>query len=344
MSDGLKRERVPVGVVGLGFMGATHLAAYTRAAEQGLCEIVAVSDKQPERRAGRIGTGGNLDSGSTAAAFDVERVRAYETPQELFADDEVQLVSICTPTESHAELTEQTMRAGKHVLLEKPVAVRAETVRYLAGVARECGTLCMPAMCMRFWPAWTWLRDTVQTKRFGEVLSARFTRLGTRPGWSDFYADEQRSGGALIDLHVHDADYICSLFGPPTAVSSTGNVSHLTTAYTYANVPHVVAEGGWDQHAGFGFVMRFVVNFEQATLDFDIGRGERQLLLCRDGAAEAVSLPAELGYDVEIRHLLECIAAGTRPDVSLDDAFITHSVLDAERASLESGRPVELHL
>ena len=338
----MEPRTINVGVIGLGFMGATHVAAFGSAARDGLpCRLAAVCDTNPDRLAGKLGGRGNLDAGGDAAAFDPSLVRGYASADELIADPGVDLVSICTRTDTHVPLAEAAMRAGKHVLLEKPVALTADPVRRLARVAAECGVRCMPAMCMRFWPAWVVLKEAVESGRHGPAKSARFTRLGSRPTWSPFYADNSVSGGALVDLHVHDADFITSLWGRPAHVHSVGTLDHVTTSYDYEHVPHVVAEGGWDQHAGFAFTMRYVVNFERATLDFDIAR-EAQLLLCRDGAAATVPLSPLNGYDGEVRHLIEALAGDRPPAVSLDDAAVTHAVLDAERRSLETGRAVRL--
>ncbi|MEM7809661.1 MAG: Gfo/Idh/MocA family oxidoreductase, partial [Planctomycetota bacterium] len=122
---------VRVGVVGLGFMGQTHVAAYQSADG---ATLVAVADADEARRTGHASTGGNLDSGASAdRLFDPEAVRGYATAEELFADDDVDLVSICTPTPSHVDLAAAAMRAGKHVLVEKPVAVDTRQIEKLAG-------------------------------------------------------------------------------------------------------------------------------------------------------------------------------------------------------------------
>lgn len=334
MSD----QTINVGVIGLGFMGATHVAAYQAAAAAGCpCRLMAACDPDLGRCEARIGdVRENLMTGSAAARLDASEVRGYASAEELLADPEVRLVSICTPTPTHVELAEQAMRAGKHVLVEKPVALTAEPVRRLAAVADGCGVICMPAMCMRFWPAWAWLKGAVEDRRFGAVRSISLTRLGRRPAWNAFYADAARSGGALVDLHVHDTDFLIHLFGPPSGVRSTGDLDHVTTLYDYPTVPHVAAEGGWDQHEGFGFTMRYLVNFECATADFDIGR-ELPLRLCADGRATAVDLEPISGYDGEVRHLIDCLAHERRPLIDLHDAVTTHRVIDAERESIARG-------
>lgn len=341
-------SQVGVGIIGLGFMGGTHYRAYEAAQNAGFqCRVIGVCDRSPERLTGRADVLGNIDTGHGERLFDPTKLRAAREPRELFADPRIHLVSICTPTDSHADLAVAAMRAGKHVLVEKPVALTGGDARRIAAAARETGKLCMPAMCMRFWPGWTWLRDRVRDGRFGPVRSAVFQRLGSAPTWNrEFYGDNSRSGGSLFDLHIHDADFIRWCFGPPRAVVSTGSLAHVTTLYQYgdAGPRHVAAEGGQDHSPGFGFRMRYIVCFERATADFDLGRSP-QLQLHRDGASTPVDLPAGAGYDGQIRHILDAIL-GARSNADLlatiDEAVGVTEMLEAERRSLEGGGVVTL--
>lgn len=335
---------IGVGVIGLGFMGRMHVDAYRGAAAAGFANrLIAVCDRDPERRAGRIAARGNLEKDrGEARLFDPGAVRGCADPLELIADRAVELVSICTHTETHVPLALAALEAGKHVLVEKPLALSSRAIEPLAAAARVSRTLCMPALCMRFWPGWSWLRERVVAGDLGRVRSAVFRRLGSRPAWAgEFYGDAAKSGGALFDLHVHDADFVEWCFGTPESVSSTGSLDHVTTLYRYADGPsHVVAEGGWDHAPGFPFRMRFTVVFDEATADFDLAR-EPQLLLARGGRAEPVELPRTTGYDEEVRHLLARIRSGTRDLAATIDGALSHTkLIEAERASLESGEAV----
>ncbi len=319
-----------VGVIGLGFMGQTHVRAYAKAAADGhSCRLVAVADGNADRRAGKPGSTGNSDATSDGPLFDPSEVNGYADVADLLDDDAVEVVSICTPTDTHVALAEQALRAGKHVLVEKPVAVATERIEQLAEIADETGRTCMPAMCMRFWPGWTQLFGDA----YGKLQSLSITRISGRPTWSDFYADTTRSGGALLDLHVHDTDFLCALLGTPAAVTSVGSLDALTTLYHYDEGPaRVTAEGGW-HHEGTSFRMRFLAVFDDATLDFD-GDRDTPLLVCRDGKAEPFELPDASGYDGEIRHFIDSVATGRTPSPTLADAVATHRVLDAERQSV----------
>ena len=103
--------------------------------------------------------------------------------------------------------------------------------------------------------------------------------METRPGGGGgFYEDDSRTGGALVDLHIHDADFVRWVFGAPDELRSTGTTAHVTTLYRYLDGPaHVVAEGGWDHSPGAPFKMRYVVVFDEATADFDLGRDDQTI-------------------------------------------------------------------
>ena len=335
-------------------MGATHIGAYRGAADAGYpCELIAVCDRKASRRAGELGdVGGNLaTAGRESRAFDPSRVRGYERPEDLISDPDVELVSVCTRTDTHVELCIRAMEAGKHVLVEKPVALTSNDVRRVAGVAKSTGRVCMPAMCLRYWPAWRWLRERIADGSFGGCRSATFTRLAPTPGWSrDFFADGAQSGGALIDLHIHDADFVRYCFGAPSAVSSAGRMGrgaldHVTTLYRFADSSkpqHAVAEGGWDHHPGFTYRMQYIAVFDDATVEYDQIRTP-QLVVCRNGVAEPIDVSPLSGYDLQTRALLDALTGKPHePLPTLDEAVLVMELLEAERTSAIEGRTVTL--
>jgi predicted dehydrogenase len=337
-----KPAEIGVGVIGFGFMGRTHLAAYRAADRAGFPNrVLALCDRDLARIGGGAFQLGNLEQGNGNPREGIAGLAVHADPAELLADERIELVSICTPTDTHVALALQALAAGKHVVVEKPVALRARDVARLAAAAKRARRTCMPAMCMRFWPGWSWLKEQVGSRAFGRVRSAVFRRLAAPPSWSrGFYGNAKKSGGALFDLHVHDADFVRHCFGAPAAVASTGSLDHLTTCYRFARGPeHVVAEGGWDHTPGFPFFMGFTVVFERATAEFALGRG---LALSREGRTEPVELPSSTGYDGEIRHALAVVAGRTKLRATVDEAVGLVAMLEAERRSLETGRPVTL--
>jgi predicted dehydrogenase len=255
---------------------------------------------------------------------------------ELLAEADLDCVIVCTPTPHHVDMAARALDAGRHVMIEKPVALDSAGVEQLvAHHERTPELVCMPAHVIRFWPGWTCIKEAVRDGWYGRVLSATFRRLGTTPGWNrDFYSDLKSSGGALVDLHIHDVDFIIDCFGVPDEVQAAGDLMHVTGVYGYADGPrHVVAEAAWDQQAGFGFRMRCVVNFERATMEFDSLRDPPLVVIQGENATSVVESRGD-GYAEELRGFLEAVGGvGTVP-VTLGDALRAARLIDRERAIL----------
>ena len=336
---------IKVGVAGLGMMGLTHLQVY---ADRDDVQVVAVADLNPDRLSGKEVAAGNIE-GQAQGKSGWSDAKQYADANELIADPEVQLVDICLPTPAHLKMGLAAIRAGKHVMIEKPLARTAAEAFQLAEAAEQAGVIAMPGMCMRFWPGWDWLKRAVDEQRYGKVLSAQFQRLASHPG-GPFYSDGDACGGALLDLHVHDTDFIQHCFGVPQRVFTQGyrkvstEPDHVMSQYLYDDGPMVTAEGGWTMAEGFGFQMRFTVNFEQATAQFDLGE-DPTLRLVHNGRSESVDVAAGMGYDYELTYLLNCIQSQTKPTaVTLREAAVSVAIVEAERKSLSLGQPVEVTL
>ena len=223
---------INVGVIGLGMMGLTHLDVYSKL--EGV-EVFAIADKDRDRLHGKAQAAGNIE-GQAQGGFDFEAVQKYEDAEKLIHHKKIDVVDICLPTHLHLIFARKVLRAGKHVLIEKPLARTAADAKKLVRSAQSAKGLAMPAMCMRFWPGWTWLKKAVSEGTYGKVLSATFRRVAEHPG-GPFYERGELCGGAVLDVHIHDTDFVQFLFGVPEAVSSvgysklTGEVDHLVTQY-----------------------------------------------------------------------------------------------------------------
>lgn len=337
---------VKVGVIGLGMMGLTHLDAYAKRDD---VEVVAIADKDPKRLSGEVRAVGNVD-GQAQGGFDLSKPHKFDEGKNLIRSKRVEVIDICLPTHMHLDYARAAFRAGKHVLIEKPLARTYSDAKKILRAAEQFDGVAMCAMCMRFWPGWTWIKDAVDNKTYGKVLSATFRRVAQHPG-GGFYENGDLCGGALLDLHIHDTDFVHYLFGIPDAVTSRGysaitnQPDHLVTQYHYDDVPLVVAEGGWAMAKGFGFTMSYSVNFERATAEYKLGQ-DKPLTLYEPGKSPAaVELEPRMGYDIEIEYFLDCIKTGRKPQtVTLDDAANTIRICEAEGKSIASGRTVKLRV
>lgn len=334
---------INVGVIGMGMMGLTHLDAYAKRDD---VKVIAISDRDPDRLSGKVKAQGNVE-GQAQGGFDFSKPRKYEEGGDLIKDEEVDVVDICLPTHLHVEYARAAMKAGKHVLVEKPLARTSEDAAKLAAAAKRAKGITMCAMCMRFWPGWSWLKQAIDDRTYGRVYSAQFRRVASHPG-GGFYSNGDLSGGAILDLHIHDTDFVHFLFGIPKAVTSVGYskittaVDHLVTQYHYEDVPLVVAEGGWAMADKFPFGMTYTINFERATAVYQAG--DKPLTLYEYGKEpRAVDLDSRMGYDIEIDYFIECIKKGTKPrTVTLTDAANTIAIIEAEEKSVRTGKSVKV--
>ncbi len=339
---------IHVGIIGTGFMAATHLKAYLKSPGVHVSALCNPSGRNLDGDFSKVS--GNLDTGAPLR-LEPGSFRAYRSAVELFADAQIQAVDICTHTGTHESLSLAALAAGKHVLCEKPVTRTGASARAIAAAAAESNSIFMPAMCLRFWPEWSWLQAAIKTSVYGRVLSARFRRVAEPPAWgrANFFNGAE-SGGALFDLHIHDTDFVQFCFGRPRSVFSTGYtkfsgaIDHVVTQYFVQSGAMVHAEGGWAMSSGFGFGMSYTVNFERATADYDSTRGADSLRLCVEGLpATTLKLDSSDGYLGELKHFLQCIHNGTRPTVvTAEDGASAVEICEAEERSIRLGQLVTL--
>jgi predicted dehydrogenase len=340
------RRKVNVAVVGLGFMGVTHLRVYQQTSH---ARVFAVCDSSRPPVKGVVrGVNGNIKK--SAAIHLGQSVRIYREFADLLADPGVDLVDLCTPTALHPAQAIAALKAGKHVLCEKPMARDLTAARKILRVAERSRGLLMPAMCMRFWPGWNWLKQVVDGQTYGAVKVAHFRRVSEMPAWGrpGTYGGDGDPGGALFDLHIHDTDFVNFLFGRPEAVFSSGvtdtngTINHVVTQYLYPGGPAVHAEGSW--LLSHGFNMGFTLYCERATLDFDLARGAGALRVETPGKKSQILQTKDPdGYGAEIGYFVNCVRQGRPPEtVTATDALTALEICEAEEKSLRSGRLVKL--
>mgnify|MGYP000142923150 CR=1 FL=1 len=356
------RELVPdhqprplkVGVLGMGFMGQTHARAAMRAglanagcSLEGVCdpriEAIAQQLREAANTANSFPDSGNLGPTPGGITLDLSGVRLASKPQELLHDDTLDLIVVATPTDSHVAMAHAALEAGKHVLVEKPVAITSQAIEQLRAVANAHPQLsCIPAMVMRWWPGWAWTRGLLHEQAIGSHRALTLERMGQPPTWSeDFYNNALRSGGAIIDLHVHDVDFVCWTFGVPHAVTSQGDIQHVETEYQYGADAGVTvrATGSWRLPPGERFRMSMLAQCDSGGVQFKLGNDPALPWgTCAIQGDPPFSYDLALSpYERQLRDVVECIHRRAPARCSLDDAFLAARVLEAEQASLRTG-------
>jgi predicted dehydrogenase len=341
-----ERTMIKVGLIGLGGMGNKHLGCH---GESDVAEVVAVADVRPERlRPGQSSQQINIGAGG--GRIDPEKQRLYTSAEELIADDDVELVDICLPTFLHARYCIKALKAGKHVVCEKPMALSyADCCRVIRAAVIAPGRL-MIAQVVRFFPAYEALKEAFDSGRLGALKHLSMFRLSAPPRWSwdGWLLDHERSGGALVDLHVHDADFVHYLLGEPKAVFArgakgpSGGWDTVTASYVYDADVAVNVTGSWAMPDSFAFTAGFTAAFENGCLVHSLTAAEPLVEMTADGK-RAVPLEARDGYAEELRYFIGCIGRGQEPKkVMPASSAYSIKLVEAERKSMESGRVVKV--
>ncbi len=305
-----------IGVIGLGFMGTTHLQAWRKVAG---AEIVAVCSDEPEKLSGDLSAvQGNL--GGQGEKFDFSKMGRYTEVEQILADPNVEAVDICLPTHLHASVATAALKAGKHALVEKPIALVPDEADAMVALAKSSGKTLMVGQVLRFLPQYRALKAAVKSGQYGEVRSAMFRRRCAAPFWNKWLGDASRSGGGVVDLLIHDIDYVLSVFGSPTRQSASGyedmanGVDTLHAQLGYANGLEVIVSGGWHHRKAFPFSMDFTVVCDGGTFEFSSALdGGALTLYGKDGEAHPVEVPTEDGFEAELTYFHQCCVTGEAP-------------------------------
>jgi len=334
---------VKVGVVGLGFMGSTHLQAYRNVAN---AQLAALCSGDEKKLAGDLSAiQGNLDR--PGEVMDFGAAARYRNYEELLADRNVEAVDLCVPSYLHAQLTLQALAAGKHVLVEKPMALSGEECDAMIAASKMAGKVLMVAHVLRFWPDYAAAREKVRSGELGSLKAALFRRKCAAPAWGKWLKERDKSGGGIFDLLIHDVDYCLHVFGKPDSIAAIGveemdkGIDIIEARLHYAHGAPVVISGGRHHPNAYPFSMEFSILCEGGTLDFHSGL-RRLTLFGADGQSSEVEVSPTDGFQAELQAFADACESGRAPDICLpeDSALATKMTL-AMRASRErNGEPI----
>ena len=339
---------VRVGIAGIGFMGVTHFKAYPQVED---AQVSAIFTRDRKKLEGDwTNVRGNF--GGAGGVQDLTGIKKYDDLEALLADDEIDLIDLCLPSHLHREITLRALERGKHVLVEKPIALSVEDADVMIEAAERAGKLLMVAQVLRFWPEFAAIKDVMDGGEYGALRGAHFKRVISRPDWSgdNWFADPDKTGGAVVDLHIHDTDFIQYLFGRPSAVWSTGTVSsrgqvdYLVTEYQYPGKNICVsAQSGAVAMKGIEFEHGFDVYFERGMLKHNSSTVPKLELYTEDGGKEEIAPRIQDGFAEQLRTAVRGVATGNLPEVIAgQSARNSLATVLAEAESVRTGRPVDL--
>lgn len=348
---------IGIGIIGLGFMGMTHFEAAKKV--QG-GRVVAISTRSEKKLAGDWSDiQGNFGPRGSATT-DLSGIKTYPDHADLLKDPAVELVNICLPTDQHESVAIEALQAGKHVLVEKPIAIELAAADRMLAAAREAGKLLMVAQVLPFFGEFRWIRECVESGQYGKLRAASFKRIIAPPEWSQSIKDFKKLGGWGVDLHIHDNHFIGLLCGVPSRVFSRGLlieglVNHVSTQYVYDDPDLTVSCISGGIAAGqLKFNHGFELLLERATVQFDAGTyGDswvvnRPLTLIPDQGAIVNPDPGGSGewcaaFTDEIQAAVAGVQSGKAPRVlSGELACEALRLCYAEAESIRTGEPVSV--
>jgi predicted dehydrogenase len=321
-------------------MGSVHLRALR--AIPGV-EIAAVCSLDARALSGDLtAVQGNI--GGPGERLDFSGVRTYADPESALAGQDIDAVDICLPTHLHAATAIQALRAGKDVLVEKPMALDGAAADRMAAEAETHGRILMVAHVVRFLPAYAALRAAVKQGGLGPARSAMFRRRCAAPAWGGWLMDPAQSGGGVFDLLIHDVDFCLHLFGKPEAVLATGH-EQLASGIDCVNAqlfyPHGVATiaGGWHHPKAYPFSAGYTVVMDGGTVEYGPA-APAPVLYGKDGASRALPLADGDGYAAEIEYFVECCRARRKaglcpPRESVEAVKMMRVILEARHRNGE---------
>lgn len=202
-------KKLKIGIIGTGGIANLHIQGYQSMPDA--CEVVAFCDT-------------NLEHAEAARATSGEAGKTYTNHADLLRDAEIDAVSIATPNKFHLQPTLDALRAGKHVLCEKPLGMNADECRQMCAAARDAGKILQVGLQNRWTGPARFMRQFIESGAMGDVYYARAQALRRRgvPAWGVFIEKDKQGGGPLIDIGVHILDFTLYLMGYPKPVSASG--------------------------------------------------------------------------------------------------------------------------
>ena len=339
---------VNVGITGLGFMGMIHYLAYERVRGS---SVKAICEVDPKRLAGDWRSiKGNF--GPAGKKMDLSGVARYSTLDELLDDPKIDMVDICLPPDAHAEAVLRSLKAGKHVFCEKPIAMCPADAQRMVKAAKRAKKQLLIGQVLPFISAYRFAYRTITSKKYGKLLGAHFKRISSDPVWMKDYWDPKKGGGPVIDLNIHDTHFVRLICGMPSAVHTVGrmrgDVVKLFDTHFMFDDPElmVTVTGGAIDQQGRPFTNGYEIYLEQATIVFDSWANLPVTVLTNDGRVQRPKLNGSDPIDdfaMEIKEVVRAVRNET-PSKLLDGQLACDALVLSykQSESVEKGRVVKV--
>lgn len=310
-----------VGVIGVGGMGSTHNSALKALSEIMDVKVTAIADIRGEF----LGRGLEL----------WPEAKGYALGMDMIENEDLDCVHICLPSYLHADHAIAAMERGMNVLVEKPACLTTESCRRMEEAQQKSGAKVMVGQVVRFFPEFQYLKECYDSGLYGKLKSITMRRLSGKVTWGyeDWFLDEEKSGSVIMDLHIHDIDFLRYLLGEPDSIQvfhteyDTGMPNQVVAVLKYPEM-FAMAEGLWDVSQALPFQPEYRAYFEEASIVYDSKSVSGVTVYKKDGTIEEPKIRKDehlkrdssninistLGpYYTEIRYFYDCLFHGREP-------------------------------
>ena len=326
-----KKEKIGVGVIGLGWAGREHLKKYVANPR---ANVLGVADVVPE---------------AADKVAEIYGVKAYYDPKEFLAVEGLDAVSICTPNAFHAPLAIEAARRGISAMTEKPMCTTSAEGRRMVEAHQEAGTKLMVAVCRRFEAGSIYLKKLCDSGYLGTINFARchWLRHSGNPGrW--FKEKNLSGGGPMLDIGVHLLDLTWWFMGSPQPLYCLGRAfgSGEANAVEDLAAGAVTFETGQIIHVGASWLAGWKGEIASVLIG-DLGGASRYPLeIYKDIEGRPTSMTPEVGdvdsFQGEVDHFVDCVINDRTPIPNGVEGWNVVKMLEGIYKSSEKNRPVRL--
>ncbi len=333
-------NEIKVAIIGFGGIARTHYNAYCELIGAGYpIRVVAVCEKNKERVYEKVEI--NLGTPYTPLA---ENIAVFDDVNELLQSVDFDMADICLPTFLHKDMAITMLKAGKYVLCEKPMALRSADCLEMVNAAQDTEKRLMISHCLRFDYRYQFLKKCVEENTFGALRHLTLERHCDYPGWAGDFKSMEKTGGCILDTHIHDIDIACWLLGNPREVSAVvhNDIPHcqLVNSRLFYDNCTVIADVAWDEAREIPFSAVFRAKFEKASVDCT---GHRVLITPHEGHRYPANLQQNNGFAEEIRAFGELIFHPERKNTvnPAESSAKSVELIEALKSSAETnGHPI----
>lgn len=287
--------------------------------------------------------------------------KTYSSAEEMLENvsDNIDLVDICVPTFLHEEFILLALKHNKHVICEKPLSINIDFVENIIDKFENNNRYLMTAQVLRFWTEYLKIKEWIEEGVFGNIKLVSAIRLTQHPK-SEWFYNPKKSGGGIFELHIHDIDFLCYLFGDVKEVYANGSKDEneswdfINSSIKFKNGISASAQGIFGITDSYPFTANMKVIGDKATAEYSLsagvnldsdGKQSNSLILYRKGKEPIIeNIKSKDAYELELEYFIDCVKNNKKPEiVSLDSIKRTIKTINCLIESLESGNIVKFN-